>query len=256
MIDIKWEDGAVCFLDKEQHLPDVTDSGGLLAIRTRYWTSLNSALTYQDFQLNEMRQGDYIPISELDTEQKYNDAIEVLGLFGYERFKSYESSPSYHSLYLCENKVLSCPEHYSGKERGLTYNQLIAIGKLKRSINKRKSAPASKVNRDIERVVGGAINDDRPKLATQYLNECIQVQKQRGEQYDSTGTGERSFDAAAKAFNAITGQNLKGSDVCLLLTCVKGVRQYSNPNRLHEDSLLDGVSYMSLWAEELNKELK
>ena len=94
------------------------------------------------------------------------------------------------------------------------------------------------------------------KTAKDYLNECIEVQNQRGEQYDSKGTGERSFAAAASAFNAMTGNNLKGSDVCLLLTCVKAVRQYSNPNRLHDDSLLDGVSYLSLWAEELNKELK
>lgn len=116
----------------------------------------------------------------------------------------------------------------------------------------------SKVNRDIGRAVKSKINDelDKPKTAKQYLSECIDVQNQRGEQYDSKGTGERSFDAAAKAYNALTGQNLKGSDVCLMLSCVKAVRQYSDPSRLHEDSLLDLVSYASLWAEELNKEIK
>lgn len=101
----------------------------------------------------------------------------------------------------------------------------------------------------------GAASDHK-KTANQYLNDCIQVQKQRGEQYNSKGTGERSFAAAATAYNAITGHNLKGSDVCLLLTCVKAVRQYSDPTRVHEDSLLDLVSYASLWAEEINKELK
>tara|TARA_R100000541_G_scaffold32918_1_gene41632 strand:- start:47 stop:349 length:303 start_codon:yes stop_codon:yes gene_type:complete len=99
------------------------------------------------------------------------------------------------------------------------------------------------------------MSDVNSKTAVEYLQGCIDVQKERGEQYDSSGTGERSFDAAAKAFNALTGRDSKGSDVCLLFTCVKAVRQYSNPNRLHEDSLLDGVSYLSLWAEELNKEL-
>ena len=94
------------------------------------------------------------------------------------------------------------------------------------------------------------------KTAKDYLNECIEVQNQRGEQYDSKSTGERSFASAASAFNAMTGQNLKGSDVCLLLTCVKAVRQYSDTTRVHEDSLLDFVSYASLWAEELNKEVK
>ena len=94
------------------------------------------------------------------------------------------------------------------------------------------------------------------KSSKGYLNECIEVQNQRGEQYDSKGTGERSFAAAASAFNAMTGQKIKGSDVCLLLVCVKAVRQYSAPSRVHEDSLLDLISYASLWAEELNKEVK
>ena len=91
--------------------------------------------------------------------------------------------------------------------------------------------------------------------STDYLRQCIDVQAERGEQYDKSGSGERSFAAAAKAFNAITGKDLKGSDVCLILEMVKNVRQYSDPRRLHEDSVLDKVSYASLWAEELHKEL-
>jgi hypothetical protein len=94
-----------------------------------------------------------------------------------------------------------------------------------------------------------------PKTAIEFLNACAAVQSERGKQYDASGTGERSFAAAASAFNAATGKSLTGSDVCLLLTMVKLVRQYSSPNRLHQDSLLDGVSYLSLWAEELSKEL-
>ena len=96
-----------------------------------------------------------------------------------------------------------------------------------------------------------------PKVKTSidYLEECVEVQKQRGEQYDATGSGERSFSACANAFNAVTGRDLKGSDVCLILQTLKDVRQYSDPTRLHEDSILDKVSYASLHAEELNKEL-
>ena len=94
-----------------------------------------------------------------------------------------------------------------------------------------------------------------PKTSAEYLSECLRVQTERGKQYDASGTGERSFEAAADAFNAATGKSLTGSDVCLLLTMVKLVRQYSSPDRLHQDSLLDGVSYMSLRAEELTKEL-
>lgn len=97
---------------------------------------------------------------------------------------------------------------------------------------------------------------DKPKTAAEYLSACAQVQLERGKQYDASGTGERSFDAAVEAFNCITGKNLRGSDVCLILTMVKLVRQYSDPTRLHADSVLDAVSYGSLWAEELTKELK
>jgi hypothetical protein len=100
-----------------------------------------------------------------------------------------------------------------------------------------------------------ALEPTQPKTAVEFLNACAAVQSERGKQYDASGTGERSFAAAASAFNAATGKALTGSDVCLLLTMVKLVRQYSSPDRLHQDSLLDGVSYLSLWAEELTKEL-
>lgn len=95
----------------------------------------------------------------------------------------------------------------------------------------------------------------QPKTSSDFLSACIQVQSQRAKQYDATGTGERSFQAAASAFNAVTGKDLKGSDVCLILEMVKLVRQYSSPDRLHVDSVLDKVSYSSLWAEQIAKEL-
>lgn len=63
-----------------------------------------------------------------------------------------------------------------------------------------------------------------PKTSADYLAECLKVQQERGKQYDASGTGERSFDAAAEAFNCITGKDLRGSDVCLLLQMVKYVR--------------------------------
>ena len=94
-----------------------------------------------------------------------------------------------------------------------------------------------------------------PKTSAEFLNACAAVQSERAKQYDASGKGERSFAAAASAFNAATGKQLTGSDVCLLLTMVKLVRQYSSPDRLHQDSLLDGVSYLSLWAEQLTSEL-
>ena len=95
----------------------------------------------------------------------------------------------------------------------------------------------------------------QPKSSADFLSACLQVQSERGKQYDATRTGERSFQAAASAFNAVTGKDLKGSDICLILEMVKLVRQYSSPDRLHVDSVLDKVSYSSLWAEMLVSEL-
>ena len=94
-----------------------------------------------------------------------------------------------------------------------------------------------------------------PVTAVEFLNACVAVQSERGQQYDPNGTGERSFAAAAIAFTALTGKPLVGSDICLIIELVKKVRQYSKPDRIHHDSLLDSVSYDSLWAAELIKEL-
>ena len=94
----------------------------------------------------------------------------------------------------------------------------------------------------------------QPKTSAEYLSECLRVQTERAKQYDAKGTGERSFEAAADAFSSLTGKHLSGSDVCLLLQLVKYVRQYSSPERMHQDSVLDAVSYGSLWAEEITRE--
>lgn len=100
-----------------------------------------------------------------------------------------------------------------------------------------------------------ATNGDYQTMkATDLLSDCAAVQSERAKQYDAKGSGERSFQASADAFNALTGQSLKGSDVCLLLVCVKAVRQYSDTTRVHDDSVLDLVSYASLWGEELYNE--
>jgi hypothetical protein len=245
MNEIKWVEGEVCFAN-----------GG------KYFEPRESIVNADDFQLNEIRQGDYTEASELDTEQKYNDAVEVLGLFGFNftacaasgfhDLKNNIGSIDNHdltNLTCCDDGLFHTSETHC--KRKITYPQLMAIGKLKRAMLDKVESQLIEISNASE-----SPNSSEPKKSIDYLNECIEVQKQRGEQYDSKGTGERSFDAAAKAFNAMTGQNLKGSDVCLLLACVKAVRQYSAPTRVHEDSLLDLVSYASLWAEELNKELK
>ncbi|MGL4616494.1 MAG: DUF6378 domain-containing protein [Shewanella sp.] len=55
------------------------------------------------------------------------------------------------------------------------------------------------------------------------------------------------------AFSAITGKHITPSEVCLMLQIVKDVRQWSQ-DRLHEDSVVDGVNYAALKGEELYKQ--
>ena len=141
-MDIKWKDGAVCFATNEQRYAN--DDVEYIVSNTDKTVSFNSsrAISSHDFQLNEPRIGDYIPKSELDTEQKYNDAAEVFGLFG---FKSLYSS--YHD-YSSENKLFFIDEgrtfiggleFFLNLKRKITYSQLMVIGKLKRLMNERDS---------------------------------------------------------------------------------------------------------------------
>lgn len=89
--------------------------------------------------------------------------------------------------------------------------------------------------------------------AADFLSEGMRILIERGKQY---GSGERecSFPQVAQAFNAITGRDLAGSDICLILALVKQVRQYAQPERFHEDSAVDGVNYTALQVEQLKRE--
>lgn len=90
------------------------------------------------------------------------------------------------------------------------------------------------------------------KTAADFLSEGLRILSERGKQYGSEGN-ERSFAQVAQAFTAVTGKQLVGSDICLILALVKQVRQYAQP-RYHHDSAVDGVNYVALQAEELQKE--
>lgn len=83
------------------------------------------------------------------------------------------------------------------------------------------------------------------------LETSAMLQAQRGKQYDKNGTEERSHTVVANMFNALRGKDLAPSDIFLILEFVKLARQYSIPDRLHLDSVIDKVSYSSLWGEAL-----
>ncbi len=148
MNNIKWEDGAVCYALNFQwrdgaRLP--SNSGdGLVSV------DFSLFISERDFQLNEIRTGDYIKTSELDTEQKFNDAVEVFELFGFsnERYTQKYMGFKKGALAILVNHDYGV-DSVSNREafdmhckRKITYPQLMAIGKLKRAmIELEKSNP-------------------------------------------------------------------------------------------------------------------
>ena len=84
-------------------------------------------------------------------------------------------------------------------------------------------------------------------------NRCNQILGDRGAEYEPKETQERSFQSVADCFNAKTGMNLTAAHICLILSDLKDVRQFSQ-DRLHEDSVIDGVNYKALMGVELYKQ--
>lgn len=149
MREIKWEEGAICFSRGAQiRLKDGSFSALERLTGGRTWRaelkSPTELIGFDDFQLNEIRICDYIEASELDTEQKYNDAVSVFGLFGFIHGEGatsqYSEVEGYGSLTVCHDGIFATEVTPKWCARKLTYPQLMAIGKLKRAMIE-KSAP-------------------------------------------------------------------------------------------------------------------
>ena len=141
MNNIEWKEGAVCYADGEQWYVNCCSENNKYQLKNskgnRKYSFYGIVNYSKDFQLNEPRQGDYIPKSELDTEQKYNDAIEVFGLFGCVRNSAYAECkhlPFYEYLKVSGTSAIATDNKGNRK---ITYSQLMAIGKLKRLMNER-----------------------------------------------------------------------------------------------------------------------
>lgn len=141
MSDINWKDGAICFAYNKQWFFRNDKYNDLISLDESGFANSYNAVVRDDFQLNEIREGDFIPASELDTEQKYNEVVEVFGLFGYAEHEAHRGYNKHNGLYFAATNSGYC---YSVVNNGrqLTYHQIIAIGKLKRMMLEReKSAP-------------------------------------------------------------------------------------------------------------------
>lgn len=90
------------------------------------------------------------------------------------------------------------------------------------------------------------------KTSVDFLDIVKDIQVERGAEYEQEG-GERSFEKIATVFNVYRGKDLLPSDIALILEIMKNVRFYAQ-DRYHLDSVIDKVSYGSLWAELVTQE--
>ena len=179
-MSIEFKENAVCYANGKQwglNKSSFYSNKPLASIGGFEFVSFEYILNRDDFQLNEIVTGDYLPKSELDTEQKYNDAVEELGLFGFELSTYSEQNydrlkmREFECIGLCDAKLIAARNSLFERKRKLTYNQLMAIGKLKRLMNEHKSSAVSKVNLDIERAVKSTINAELDKPTTISANK-------------------------------------------------------------------------------------
>jgi len=139
---IEWQEGAVCFADGEQWLANSTDGDKRYQLQNfggdRLYSFYGITNHAKDFQLNTIKQGDYIEASELDTEQKYNDVVEVFKLcgadFGFDSCFEYSDLDD-DNILIWSSELNQAAEWHVGKKRKLTYSQIMAIGELKKAHN-------------------------------------------------------------------------------------------------------------------------
>lgn len=188
MNNIEWKEGAVCYANGEQWF--ASD----IALDTKIFDC-------NDFQLNDPKQGDYLPKSELDTEQKYNDAVEVFGLFGFEPlFTSYHDCSPANTLYFINEDCIfigGCRSNVNPK-RELTYSQLMTIGKLKRLMDRRasgevKQAVKSTINAELDKPLTSDVFSTK-KLPSLDLSEKPKRRNKSKQAYDILKSLDYEYD--------------------------------------------------------------
>ncbi len=185
--DIEWKEGAVCFAGGEQWFGY---QGSALIENKR--TSVGSltllyknAINASDFHLNTIKKGDYIEASELDTEEKYNDAVGFFGLFGCERSINYNTLGLFDFCFIAKNgHIGGCSERHllSVSHRKLTYSQIMAIGELKRLEIKRDKAVNVPPTHFIPKAGEYAVSDKEleksaPKIAPDLTPDLVNNQE-------------------------------------------------------------------------------
>jgi hypothetical protein len=90
-----------------------------------------------------------------------------------------------------------------------------------------------------------------PKART-ILQLAAETLDQRGTQYDSPDTGERSMHDIVTMFNTLTGKDLTEKEGWMFMCCLKLVRLAKTHGISSTDSIVDLVGYASLISEAEN----
>ena len=173
---IEWKDASVCYADGKQW---VYFDNYLLTKDKEKLASYEEILQYEDFQLNEIQQGDGILVDEVDDEDEYHNVVDVFKLFGFPSYEDAGFEDTLKSKWLVVDKdsdLTGIDYLTSDCKRMVTYKQLMVIGKLKRMLNERDSKDSCR--KLVEKVVGmldGLAADEKPTPWTPTINSIVDV---------------------------------------------------------------------------------
>lgn len=97
-------------------------------------SAINEITEQENEMITEIKVGDYIEKSELDTEQKYNDVVEVFeqwGFTGYMTANDYVQTmnDAFQLIFIKDNRFMLC-SHAAEIQRKLTYNDIMSLKKV------------------------------------------------------------------------------------------------------------------------------
>lgn len=195
--------------------------------------------------ITELKVGDYIEKSELDTEQKYNDVVEVFERWGFTKHRyhsGFDGLSSNHPLSICDGTYANSR---SGLTRCLTYDQIMQLKKVdvdNCNIDKLVSNRVSTVNRDLEGQMAGKINST--------INE-------RGNNYGKFKDGADIMQELKSVMRSTPNwHKLTPSQREALEMIQHKIGRILNGNPSYTDSWHDIQGYAKLIEDELNGEVK
>ena len=143
-MSVEFKEGAVCFAGGKYWYA-INDNHKRLVDDSAVSVDIETLIKIPDFKLNTIKQGDYIEASELNIEQKYNDAVDVFGLFGFDPYLNHGMDRQefiFTAIHKGDGLIADSDGDLvidydseldkTQKKRKLTYPQIMAIGELKR----------------------------------------------------------------------------------------------------------------------------